>query len=112
MRSAIFFGLFALMILLPGCEELKQEQQAIELRKKCEELKIGMSREEVIAIMGEPSHVIKSEDDGEHTEIFVFDSPRFAATYTQCVIDKESGLVDEIICGEGYRIRRENDRED
>lgn len=106
MRLTIFFGLVAVILLLAGCEGLEQERQAIELRKKCEELEIGMSRQEVIAIMGKPSHVVKSENDGKKREIFVFDSPRFAATYTQCVIDAESGSVEEIICGEGYSIQK------
>lgn len=92
------------LLALGGCQLLQEEQTAQELLKRCRTLKLGMTREEVLTIMGSPRNTILLKEDGIVKERLVFPSPRVAAESTQCVITKESNRVEEIICGEGYRV--------
>jgi len=82
----------------------EEEMKANILLEKCRELEIGMTREEVIGIMGEPSRVIQDEFRGRTVQILLFKSPRLAAEATQCFVDKESGLVIQVRCGEEFRV--------
>ena len=49
-------------------------------------------------------NVEQFEKQGRLKERLYFPSPRLASTFNQCVIDKESGLVEEIVCGEDYKL--------
>lgn len=84
------------------------EKKAKELLEKCEHLEIGMTREQVDSIMGEPISVKEGEFRGRMEMTLVYLSPRVASEFTQCVIDKETGLVIEIRCGEGYLVTEED----
>ena len=89
-----------------GCEEAQRENKARALLKNCETLQIGMSKQEVIKIMGKPILTRPLEKAGPPKEVLVFLSPRAASEQTRCVIDVKSGLVEEIECGEGYRLTK------
>jgi outer membrane protein assembly factor BamE (lipoprotein component of BamABCDE complex) len=81
----------------------KEEKIARELLEECQNIQVGMTRAEVVAIMGEPSRVLRYEHRGSIGETLLFPSPLIAAMQTSCVIDKKRGVVVEVRCGEGYR---------
>ena len=56
----------------------------------------------MIDIMGEPTKRIEFEKDGKIKERVYYPSPGLASEMTQCLIDKETGKIEEIICGENY----------
>lgn len=83
---------------------MRKEKEAKDLVKRCETLRIDMTKDEVLQIMGPPINVVEMDRDGDKKERLIFLSPRLASTYTQCVVDKKTMLLEEIICGEGYRL--------
>ncbi len=106
-RLLLLIGLLLLLLLPiigPYCIRPRKEIKARELLQKCREIRIGMTRQQVIEIMGEPARTMTLKDlrDGRKKEILFFDSPAFASESTQCTIDVQSGLVEEVHCGESY----------
>jgi hypothetical protein len=100
-----------LLILSPGCDiadngriVIEKESKANELLLKCKKLKIGMKYDEVINMMGKPINTVQTVDQGRLKERLYFSSPSLASTFTQCLIDKQSGLLEEAICGEDYKL--------
>ena len=75
--------------------------------RKCKELELGMTREEVEAIMGQPMNVLEHEDMGRQKQTLYYFSRPLASTWPYCVLDKESGLVEEVVCDEGYKLKED-----
>jgi len=68
--------------------------------QNCLQLKVGMTREEVKAIMGEPRAIQDSEFRGTTYEHWYFDAPRSVSEPPICRFDKEKGTLEDIYCGE------------
>ena len=100
----IVIAVVGIVVLPRWWEYHKYEKKARMLREKCEELQTGMTRDDVIAIMGEPGHTMEREFRGRMEETLIFASPHLASENTCCIIDKARGVVVKIICGEGYRL--------
>ncbi len=84
---------------------ITEEIDSRQLVGQCKKLEVGMEYSQLIEIMGEPGNMFEFEEDGKIKKQVIFPSPRFVSTFTQCVIDKQTNLVEEIICGEGYRLK-------
>lgn len=99
-----------IMAFLPflgwGCRETRAQ----ELLKKCKQLEIGMTRDQVDRIMGKPSSIEEEVFRGCAEVTLAYTSPRRASERTSCVIEKKTGLVIEVRCGEGYRLTQEGDK--
>jgi len=72
----------------------------------CKKLKIGMTYDQVVKIMGQPINKAQIEVELKIKDVLIFNSPRLASTFNQCVLDRQSGLVEEIVCGEDYRLTK------
>ena len=100
----IAVGLVAISVFPKGYKLYEEERTARDLLEKCKNIKMGMTYDEVVVVMGESPRVLPIEHRGRMAERLVFSSPRLAAEPTSCIIDKASGIVVEIICGEGHWI--------
>ena len=54
MKTAVAILFLMLCLPLSGCDLIKSELDAFETKKRCKELKIWMSEQEVVNIMGHP----------------------------------------------------------
>lgn len=97
-RKTLGVSLIFMVFLAVNCGERKAQ----ELLQNCRKLEIGMTRAQVEAIMGRPSSIKQREFRGRSEEMLLYPSPRLASEQTLCVIDKETGLVVEVRCGESY----------
>jgi len=102
-KAKLRLGICSLFLLFAGWVGFKCA--AADSVAKCKTIKIGMSYDEVVQIMGTPLNRIHIENSGS-TDRLIFESPRFASTYNQCIINNQSGLVEEVICGESYKLRK------
>jgi len=95
-------GLSVLLFIFLGCDASSEGKQSKQLIEQCKEVKIGMTRSEVIGIMGEPRNTVDFQKDGIDLERIYYPSPRHASSPTQFLVNKESNLVEEVICGDNY----------
>ena len=106
LKIELFIATAFIIGLFQGCEEAKEEISSRDLLGKCKELRIGMTYKNVVEKMGQPINTTEIERDGRIKQRLYFPSPRAASTFLQCVIDKDSLLVEEVICGEDYRLKK------
>ncbi len=85
---------------LYGCQDHKNEVEARRLLDQCKKIKVGVQYQEVYKLMGDPINITEFEKNGREKVRYYYLSPRLASTFTQCVVDKQSGLVEEVLCGE------------
>jgi len=94
--ALIIYTFFA----VSSCTLNNNEKKAKELIEKCNTLQVGMNYSRVINVMGQPINIVQYSENGVVTEVLYFHSPSLASTLTQCTINKSTGEVEEIICGE------------
>jgi len=70
----------------------------------CRQIRLGMTRDEVLKIMPEPVGRVSYKRHGKEKEKLVFPSRADAATPPQLVIDGKTGRVEEVVCDENYRL--------
>ena len=70
----------------------------------CRQIRLGMTRDEVLKIMPEPVGRISYKKNRREKEKLVFPSRADAATPPQLVIDGKTGRVEEVVCDENYRL--------
>ena len=70
----------------------------------CRQIRLGMTRDEVLKIMPEPVGTISYKKNRREKEKLVFPSRPDAATPPQLVIDGKTGRVEEVVCDENYRL--------
>ena len=70
----------------------------------CRQIRLGMTRDEVLKIMPEPVGRISYKKNRREKEKLVFPSRPDAATPPQLVIDGKTGRVEEVVCDENYRL--------
>ena len=103
MKFNLLLSSISFIFLITACTSNTEELKASDLIEKCKSLKIGTSYVKLVDIMGEPINKVQFTKDDKEKEIIYFVSPPLASTPTQCIIDKETSLVEEIICGESYK---------
>jgi len=99
-RSLICYFLILGCFWLWGCKTSQNEVDARRLRDQCKKIKIGMAHQEALKLMGEPSNITEFEKDGRKKNRYIYLLPILSSTSTQFVVDKQSGLVEEVLCGE------------
>ena len=70
----------------------------------CRQIRLGMTRDEVLAMMSEPVGRVSYQRRGRPKEKMIFPSPATASTPPQLVIDGKTGQVEEVVCDEHYRL--------
>ena len=70
----------------------------------CRQIRLGMTRVEVLKIMPEPVGRISYKKNRKEKEKLIFPSREDAATPPQLVIDGNTGRVEEVVCDENYRL--------
>ena len=70
----------------------------------CRQIRLGMTRDEVLKMMPEPVGRISYKKNRREKEKLVFPSRPDAATPPQLVIDGKTGRVEEVVCDENYRL--------
>jgi outer membrane protein assembly factor BamE (lipoprotein component of BamABCDE complex) len=95
-----WFALGLSCLCLYGCQDYKKEVEAKRLIDQCKKINVGMPYQEVLSLMGEPMSVEEFEKNGKKKVRYYYLSPRVASTFTHCVVDRQTGLVEEAYCGE------------
>lgn len=101
-----FLFVCLLILGIASCGFSKDEPAPWDLIKKCKTLKIGMTSSMITDIMGQPAKTIEFEKSGKIKLRIYYPSPELASEQTQCLIDKETKKVEEIICGESHMITK------
>ncbi|MEE9181370.1 MAG: hypothetical protein V3U33_02205 [candidate division NC10 bacterium] len=70
----------------------------------CKQIRLGMTKDQVLKIMPEPVGIISYKSHGREREKLLFPSPAAASTPPQSVIDQSTGQVEEVICDDNYRL--------
>jgi len=70
----------------------------------CRQIRLGMTRDEVLKMMPEPVGRISYKKNRREKEKLVFPSRADAATPPQLVIDGKTGRVEEVVCDENYHL--------
>ena len=104
---SFFLFIFFAGVSSVSCDLNKEKAESWELIKKCKTLKLDMTYEEVVNIMGEPTKKIQFEKNGTTKERIYYPSPELSSTSTQFLFDKENNKVEEIICGEDFILPKE-----
>ena len=73
----------------------------------CRQIRLGMTRVEVLKIMPEPVGRISYKKNRKEKEKLIFPSREDAATPPQLVIDGNTGRVEEVVCDENYRLTQQ-----
>ncbi len=72
----------------------------------CKQIRLGMTRDEVLKIMPEPVGIVAYRKKGTEKEKLLFPSPAAASTPPQFIIDKRTERIEEIVCDDNYRLRK------
>ena len=75
--------------------------------ESCKQIRLGMTRDEVLKIMPEPVGIVSYTRNGREKEKLLFPSPAAASTPPQFVIDRRTGQVEEVVCDENYRLSKQ-----
>lgn len=70
----------------------------------CRQIRLGMTRDEVLKIMPEPVGRISYKKNRREKEKLIFPSREDASTPPQLVVDGKTGRVEEVVCDENYRL--------
>lgn len=70
----------------------------------CKQIRLGMTKDQVLKIMPEPVGIISYKRHGREKEKLLFPSRAAASTPPQSVIDQSTGQVEEVICDDNYRL--------
>lgn len=70
------------------------------LYSRCEELELGMSRDEVLTVMGKPKEVQFRAWDTTTHEIWIYDNRPGLSTPLYCSFDSAGQTTVRIVCGE------------
>ncbi len=75
--------------------------------ESCKQIRLGMTRDEVLKIMPEPVGTVSYTRNGREKEKLLFPSPAAASTPPQFVLDGRTGQVEEVVCDDNYRLSKQ-----
>lgn len=103
--GALFFRNKSLTETASGVmKDMHKRDKFEEIERKIKIIKLGMTKDEVKSIMGEPMGTDVYEYKGIKKEVWIFDHSKSASVSPQCIFDAGTGKVIEVICGDYYRI--------
>lgn len=73
----------------------------------CKQIRLGMTKEQVLKVMPEPVGTISYKRQGREKEKLLFPSRVAASTPPQTVIDRSTDRVEEVVCDDKYRLRKD-----
>ena len=82
----------------------RKEEQTVD---SCKQIRLGMTRDDVLKIMPEPVGIVSYTRNGREKEKLLFPSPATASTPPQLIIDGRTGQVEEVVCDENHRLRQQ-----
>jgi len=97
-------AIMAVVIIVNWGKTKYREHQEAKPVASCRQIRLGMTRDEVLKIMPEPVGRISYNKNRREKEKLVFPSRADAATPPQVVIDGKMGRVEEVVCDENYRL--------
>lgn len=71
-----------------------------ELYNRCDKLKPGMSRDEVLGAMGAPKNISYNHTDSTVREYWYYDDRVLLSTPLRCEFDSTTGILTDALCGE------------
>ena len=81
----------------------RKEEQTVD---SCKQIRLGMTRDDVLKIMPEPVGIVSYTRNGREKEKLLFPSPATASIPPQFIIDGRTGQIEEIVCDDNYRLRK------
>jgi len=93
----------AVITLNWGTTKYKEYKEAKPVAS-CRQIRLGMTRDEVLKIMPEPVGTISYKKNRKEKEKLIFPSREDAATPPQLVIDRKTGRVEEVVCDANHRL--------
>ena len=75
-----------------------------EIREKIQTVKLGMSKDEVKKIMGEPLNIGEYNREGKSYEVWTYPFSIVAAESCYCLFNNE--IVVEVVGGENYHLKQ------
>ena len=94
----------ALVITVNWGKTKYREYKEAEPVATCRQIRLGMTRDEVLKMMPEPVGRISYKKNRREKEKLVFPSRADAPTPPQLVIDGKTGRVEEVVCDENYHL--------
>ena len=97
--KTFFHIIYCFIFIIISCTNYKV------IEDKVKKVKIGMNKQEVVELTGDPEFkrsVVKDSLIVE--ERWYFKSSMFKSTPPEIIFDRNTGLVIEVLCGENYRI--------
>ncbi len=73
----------------------------------CKQIRLGMTKEQVLKIMPEPVGTISYKRRGREKEKVLFPSRAAASIPPHTVIDRSTDRVEEVVCNDKYRLRKD-----
>lgn len=92
-------GYCLFIIAFMGCSYYENAKIATDISNKCKKLKYGMKYNEVYKIMGDPINIVIFVDNGIKKRRYYYISPKLASSYTHCVIDDKTEMLEIAYCG-------------
>ena len=77
-----------------------------EAKRKIRTLKIGMTKDEVKSIMGDPVETETYIYKGLEEENWIFEHPQVSSEPPRCTFNKATVRVIEVVCGDDYRLMK------
>lgn len=97
LRTVITLVVILIVLIVVACYLLVvQDRQASETGRNLRSVKLGMTKEEVIRIMGEPINRDEYMFKGKRRETWYYLSPTWASTLNSCAFDVNTGKVTDI----------------
>ena len=106
MRSKLFVVVGAALVGLGVVAAVRfglREYHAAQVVKRCNTLRPGMTRDQVLAIMGETPHEARFLWQGNKKTRLAFSARWAASTFPSCVIDDGTEQVDEVTCDDTHQ---------
>jgi hypothetical protein len=103
MRKIILSLILVIIVLIFGYYHFAGKKYD-EIRTNILKIELGMSKEEVRDIMGEPIRIMQSVHDSIPIEIWSFEAPLTASAPPQVTFNKTKGIVVKIIGSETHRL--------
>lgn len=92
--------ILTVVILLSFVLCRSKETNFDELYDRCDKLKPGMSRDEVLGAMGAPKNISYNHTDSTVREYWYYDDRVLLSTPLRCEFDSTTGILTDALCGD------------
>lgn len=75
-----------------------------DLVRKCKEVRLGTSEDNVLKKLGPPARTQVVELNGRQVRVLMYPAPSLAATAPDIYVDQQSGAVVKVVCDDEYNL--------